>query len=78
MKCRVILFLPPKAVQDIYPAIKWFSNHFIKKQYYQSSVLSEYTAAKFFLYMEESGDPDTYTYAGYGQCCDYHGFFFSE
>ncbi len=33
-KCRVILFLPPKAVQDIYPAIKWFSNHFIKKQYY--------------------------------------------
>ena len=33
-KCRVILFLPPKAVQDIYPAIKWFFNHFIKKQYY--------------------------------------------
>ena len=33
-KCRVILFLPPKAVQDIYPAIKLFSNHFIKKQYY--------------------------------------------
>ena len=33
-KCRVILFLPPKAVQDTYPAIKWFSNHFIKKQHY--------------------------------------------
>ncbi len=33
-KCRVILFLPPEAVQDIYPAIKWFFNHFIKKQYY--------------------------------------------
>ncbi|MBQ2444901.1 MAG: hypothetical protein II272_00520 [Oscillospiraceae bacterium] len=32
-KCRVILFLPPKAKQDIHPAIKWFSNHFIKKQY---------------------------------------------
>ncbi len=32
-KCRVILFLPPEAVQDIYPAVKWFSNHFIKKQY---------------------------------------------
>jgi len=26
--------LPPKAKQDIHPAIKWFSNHFIKKQYY--------------------------------------------
>ena len=29
----VLLFLPPKAKQDIHPAIKWFSNHFIKKQY---------------------------------------------
>jgi len=27
--------LPPKAKQDIHPAIKWFSNHFIKKQYYR-------------------------------------------
>jgi len=27
-------------VQDVHPAIKWLSNHFIKKQYYKQKCLT--------------------------------------